>query len=109
MISFLSQQLLYAGPALLIVAGGFLAAIAYYKRAPAAARLVLAGCVLYGLSALGGALASALVIQANDNGALEPNGLSLWMSIVGVIRSLSSALSYALWLAAAFVGRPAAD
>lgn len=108
-VSYVSSQLLYNTPVLLVAAGGFLAAIAYYRRAPAAARLVLLACVLYFLDRISGVACTAWLLHANDNGALEGQRLSVWMSLVGILGSLLFALVFALLLAAAFVGRPSAE
>lgn len=108
-MSFLISQLLYAAPPLLVAAGGFFAAIAYSRRAPAAARLVMLGCVIYFFGSLGGSVASAALINAQDSGAFQARDISLWMGIMHGIQTLLSTLTYVLWLAAAFVGRPPTD
>jgi hypothetical protein len=104
-LDFVVSQLIYYGAPLALYAVGIVLGLAFLRRYPAAAGLVLGACGLMLVATVAIAGVSWYVFEIQESGS-SMRYASL-MSWVGMAGSLVRVAALAMLLAAAFVGRRA--
>ncbi len=103
--SFLTQQLAYAAPALLVYLVGMVLAVIFIRKYPGPAILTLLGTGILLVTTIGIALAQVHFMRLRVESGWTTARYGQMSSVVSIAGSMLRGLGLALWLAAVFVGR----
>lgn len=103
--SFLTRQLPYLVPLLLVYLAGVVVALVYFRRCAGPATLVLISCVLLLLITITFPFIQSYLFDFRSNTGLDSPQFEWTLLIAGVARNLLYAAAFALLLVAAFMGR----
>ena len=104
---YLTQQLAYLGPVLVVYLVGMILSLVFIRKHPLASILALAATLILFASAIGVTIAQGYLIRTRIESAWSPIQFSQMQAIVSVIGAALRTLGYALLIAAVFVGRKA--
>ena len=103
---FFLQQMLGQSPLLLVYLLGIVLCAVWWRRAPQAAILALAGCAILLLSSIGFAFIQQQLIQNFNRGGATAQSYGQAMMWIGIGNSIIRAFAIGLLLFAVFAGRP---
>jgi hypothetical protein len=103
--SFLTQQLAYAAPALIVYLVGMVLAVIFIRKYPGPAILTLLATIILLVTTIGIAMAQVHFMRLRVEPGWTTARYGQVMSVVSIAGSMLRALGLALLLAAVFVGR----
>lgn len=105
MEQYLTQQIGYVAPVLLVYLVGMVLSIIFLRKYPLPAILALAATLILFVTAIGVTMTQGFLIRARIESAWSPAQYSQMSALVSIIGTLMRTIGTAILIAAVFVGR----
>jgi hypothetical protein len=105
MLQFVLPQLPYIAPMLVVSVTGAVLSLVHLKRLGKTAEFALIACIMVFLATSVLPFVQGYIVASREDRQWPMAEFSLWMSVVGLVRTLLQAIGFSLLLAAIFQGR----